>query len=187
MVNIYALDEWPTAATHLYEQYAVPLAEHLSRRFPESWRQDPSLIYDAVLSAVLDIALKLDELDSPEDLHGLLYVTAARKLLAVLRGEGSRRCREKETGAEFVARRQDTAREEWEGLADIELLERILNTIPENDEEVLVLRHWGADFQEIADALGWKEIGRSEQRRRVKVVRDRLAKRLKRFLEDTAE
>src|SRR5438128_1540036 len=107
MANIFDLKEWPTAATHLYERYAPALSAQLRRNFVSC---DSALVYDAVIEAVLDIALKLDQLDTPDDLHGLLFVAALRKLLGFLRSEGSRRCREREKGNASVAERQTAAR-----------------------------------------------------------------------------
>jgi DNA-directed RNA polymerase specialized sigma24 family protein len=181
MVSLFKVDEWPLAATELYVEHAEALSACLTRRFPSL---DPAAIYDAVVGAVLDIGLRIDELDAPDDLYGLLFVAALRKLLCFLRSQASRHGRERETGRKSVVQRQAATREQWEQLAGRELLERVFRTIPQNDEERVVLELWGASFQEIASALGWQNLPEEEQRQRVKTVRNRVGKRLERFVEE---
>jgi DNA-directed RNA polymerase specialized sigma24 family protein len=181
MASILELDEWPTPATYLYEKYAEALQRQLRRRFQST---DADLIYDAVIAAILDIALKFDRLKAPENLRGLLFVAALRKLLASLRSETSRQLREAKTGNETVVKQQAATREQWQTLADAEILERAFKTVPENEDERLVLEHWGADFQEIAFVLGWKDLPEADQYKRVKTLRDRLGQRLRRLIED---
>ncbi|HEV3449193.1 MAG TPA: hypothetical protein VG099_31440 [Gemmataceae bacterium] len=184
MASFFKLHEWPTVATHLYEKHADALARQLRGRLP---RTDPDRVYDAVVSAILDIALKLDQLDAPDDLHGLLFVAALRKLRDCLRSETSRQLRQEKKGKESVAAQQGTTREPWESAADAEILERAFKTVPENDDERLVLEHWGADFREVAAALGWQGLPKAEQYKRVKTLRDRLWQRLRRLIEDPVE
>ena len=90
MARIFDLIEWPTPATHLYEKYASALSGRLRTRFP---RFDPAWTHDAVIGAVLDIALKIEQVDNPDDLGGLLTVVATRKLLEIYRSEQARHCR----------------------------------------------------------------------------------------------
>jgi DNA-directed RNA polymerase specialized sigma24 family protein len=181
MANLFDLTEWPTVATHLYEKYASMLSERICRRFPKF---DPAQIYDAVIGAVLDVALKIDQLDNTDDLGGLLSVAAVRKLLGSHRSEQARQGREEKKGKQSVAQHQSAARKERDQLADREMLERIFAAVPNNDEELVVLEHWGESYQEIARALGWQDLPDPEQKRRVKTIRDRLGKRLARFLEE---
>jgi hypothetical protein len=181
MASIFDLNEWPTPATYLYEEYASMLSERLRRRFPHF---DSEWIHDAVINAILDISLKIDQLDNPDDLGGLLSVAAWRKLMESARSEQARRCRQEKKGRELVVQQQAAAREEWETVADKESLQRILAQVPQNGEERTVLEHWSEGYHEIACALGWQDVPEPEQRSRVKTIRDRLAQRLKRFLEE---
>jgi hypothetical protein len=181
MASILELKEWPTPATYLYEEHADALQRQLRRRFPSA---DQDLIYDAVIGAILDVALKFDRLKAQDDLHGLLWVAAFRNLMGSLRSDKARQLREAKKGNETVVEHQAAARKQRETLGDAEILERAFKTVPENVEERLVLEHWGADFQEIALALGWKDLPEAEQYKRVKTLRDRLGQRLRRLIED---
>jgi DNA-directed RNA polymerase specialized sigma24 family protein len=181
MARIFDLTEWPTPATYLFEQHADLLARVLAPRFRAL---GPDRIYDAIMDAILDISLKIDRFDDLDDLGGLLRVAATRNLLDVVRSQQARGQRDQEKGIRSVARSEAAARKERD-LADArEILERIFREIPQSDEERTVLEHWGETFQEIALALGWGQLSQTEQRRRVKTLRDRVAQRLKRFLEE---
>lgn len=181
MASIFQLTEWPLPATHLYEQYADTLSATLIKRFP---RADTQNIYDAVLAGILAISLKVDRLDNPEDLGGLLYVAALRKLQGILRSDETRQCREREKGKESVAKERDEAREQRTNIGHADLLDRVFKEIPKTDEERIVLEHWGASTEELAQALGFQELPHDAQRNTIKPIRDRLAKRLERYLEE---
>jgi len=184
MTSIFQLHEWPTVATDLYEDYANALARQLRGRFPAT---DPDLVYEAVISGILAIAPKFDQLEAQDDLRGLLFVAGLRKLKDCLRSEKARRLREVKKGNQAVAERQAATRQPWETVADAEILERAFKTVPENEQERLVLEHWGADFRDVAVALGWQSLPETEQYQRVKTLRDRLGKRLQRLIEDPVE
>ncbi|MBI3408174.1 MAG: hypothetical protein HY040_07445 [Planctomycetes bacterium] len=181
MAGIFQLTEWPLPATFLYQQYADTLSATLRRRFS---RTDSQNIYDAVLAGILDISLKLDRLENPEDLGGLLYVAALRKLQGIIRSDDTRHCREREKGNESVAKERDEAREQGTDIGQADLLDRVFREIPKTDEERIVLQHWGANTEELAQGLGIQELPHDQQRSIIKPIRDRLAKRLERFLDE---
>jgi hypothetical protein len=136
MANISNLIEWPLPATHLYEEYADTLAETLRGRFP---RADAQKIYDAVLAGILAISVKVDRLDDPEDLGGLLYVAALRQLQGIFRSDEARQRREREKGREFVASKRDETRDQGIDRVHAELLDRVFRDVAKTAEERIVL------------------------------------------------
>jgi len=181
MATIFQLTAWPLPATELYERYAASLTITLTGRFS---RTDPQKVYDAVLAAILDISLKIDRLDEPEDLGGLLYVVALRKLRGCLRSDDARQSREQEKGTGIVAKALEEASDIGEEVGNAELLDRVFRELATNEVERTVLEHWGESTEVIAQLLGYQTLAPDEQRKQIKPIRDRLTQRLKRFLDE---
>jgi hypothetical protein len=180
MGTLSDLREYPTAATHLYQEYAEGIAAALGRRFP---RMDPGTLYDAAVDAILDIAGKLDRVERPDELDRLLFVAALNKCRDRFRSDGSRSRREQIAGDAFVAR-QAAAPSIEENAEAATLVQRVFDEIATTPQERIMLEHWGEDFESVAAALGWQDRPRADQRRDVKRLRDRLDKRLRRLEEE---
>lgn len=181
MASIFQLTGWPLPATDLYERYAVALSTTLSRRFSQT---DPQKVCDAILAAILDISLKIDRLDDPDDLGGLLYVAALRKLRTMQRSDDARQSREHEKGSGIVAKALEEASDVGEEVGNAELLDRVFQELATNEVERTVLEHWGDSTGDLAQVLGYQALAPEEQRKLIKPIRDRLTQRLKRFLDE---
>jgi hypothetical protein len=182
MAKLFELNAWPIGATHLYEQYAAALLGSLRKGF---YGLDPALIYDAVIDAILDIGRRLEDLHEPDDLRGLLYVAAYRRLLAILRSDRARLQRERETGKRIVAERESTDRDIERARLNREMLEKVVLEVATNDEERVALENWGASWKVLSEKLGCQNLSEIEQKAHIKTIRDRLAKRLSRFFDET--
>ncbi len=169
-------DDWPIAATDLFEKYHEQVLVRLKAAYPSA---DMDLRHDAFVQALLEVVRK--ELD-PARGRWVDFLTGAAKraLRTLVRSAKARREREMEHGKNLVADRESAARDIVDMLADAELVKKIQAEVAQTEEERIVLGHWGEDFRGIARALNITHLGEDEQQRRVKELRDRLSIRLRR-------
>jgi hypothetical protein len=171
--------DWPTLAADLFERYHEEVVARLRATYPTA---DMEMRHDAFVQALLELARKPDVVDPGRgDWPDLLTGAAKRVLWKKWQSAQAGRQREQEYGEDYVAERESADRDIVDGLADAEVLQKARAELADNDEERVVLDHWGEDFRVVAQALRLSHLAEVEQQDRVKDIRDRLGKRIKRW------
>jgi hypothetical protein len=140
------------------------------------------LRHDAFVQAVLEISQKPDRFDSQKGSWVDFLAGAARRILGkMFQSSKARGDRETQYGKNRVADRESATRDIADDVADAELVRKITAEVAQTDEERIYVAHLGEAFQEIAQALNLSHMTEIEQQQRVKVIRDRVSQRLKRW------
>ena len=183
----------PTASAELFEHYQSRLVGVLRASF---WQRDESLIIDAVTDALFGYILHPSSYDPQKSsLFNYLVLAAKRDLINAVNKKVSREKSEinisavenEELGRNKLTESMDTeAPDEIRRLRIIYGRELALNLLQEicdpTDRAILSLMIDNVrETTEYASVLGLTKLPQSEQRKRVKMHKDRIGKQLERF------
>jgi len=104
----------------------------------------------------LSESLRAEPRDRPHNIRGWLYRVASNLAYNALRGEGRRRRRQEETARQAIvmSRGEDDPAELVVRTDERQAVRQALATLSQRQAQLLLLRHAGLSYRELAEALG---------------------------------